>query len=138
QHRPRDGERNGAGHRRDHRGHPGGEQRLGLEQRRHRGHSDLRAHRNLPVFISATDLHLTGTSPVLNAGLAGVTAVDGTGATVNGVPDREYAAALGTIARAAGSALDLGAYGFPRTGDAGTPDAGAPDAGPPPDAGASA
>jgi hypothetical protein len=90
-----------------------------------------------PGFASATDLHLTAGSPVLGAGLAGVTAVDGTGATVSGVPDQEYSAALGTTARAPGSALDLGAYGFPRTGDAGTPDAGAPDAGSPPDAGAS-
>jgi hypothetical protein len=90
-----------------------------------------------PGFVSATDLHLTATSPVLDAGLAGVTAVDGTGAARNGLPDQEYSAALGTLARAAGSALDLGAYGFPRTGDAGTPDAGAPDAGPSPDAGGS-
>ena len=40
------------------------------------------------------------------------------------------------MARAAGSALDLGAYGFPRAGDGGTPDGGAPDGGAPPDAGA--
>jgi len=90
-----------------------------------------------PGFVSASDLHLTAASPVLGAGLAGVTALDGTGATVNGLPDQEYAAALGTTPRAAGSALDLGAHGFPRAGDAGTPDAGASDAGPPPDAGAS-
>ena len=91
-----------------------------------------------PGFASATDLHLTSGSPVLGAGLSGVTAVDGTGTTVSGLPDQEYSALLGTVARSAGSALDLGAFGFPRAGDAGTPDAGPPDGGPPPDAGASA
>ncbi|HZW88163.1 MAG TPA: MYXO-CTERM sorting domain-containing protein, partial [Myxococcaceae bacterium] len=56
----------------------------------------------------------------------------GTGATVSGVPDQEFSASLGTTPRAAGSALDLGAYGFPRASDGGTPDAGAPgDAGVP-------
>ena len=55
-----------------------------------------------PGFVSTTDLHLTGTSPVLNAGLAGVTAVDGTGASRNGLPDQEYSAALGTIAARGG------------------------------------
>ena len=88
-----------------------------------------------PGFVSATDLHLTASSPVLAAGLAGVTAVDGTGATVSGVPDQEFSAPLGTTARAAGSTLDLGAYGFPRPSDGGTPDAGSPDAGAPSDAG---
>jgi len=89
-----------------------------------------------PGFVSSTDLHLTAGSPVLGAGLSGVTGVDGTGATVSGLPDSEFSAALGTIARAAGSALDLGAYGFPRTSDGGTPDAGSPDGGAP-DGGAS-
>ena len=89
-----------------------------------------------PGFVSATDLHLTSGSPVLGAGLSGATAVDGTGATVSGLPDQEFSAPLGTMARAAGSALDLGAYGFPRAGDGGTPDAGVPDGGAPPDAGA--
>lgn len=92
-----------------------------------------------PGFVSASDLHLTAGSPGLGAGLAGVTAVDGTGAAVSGIPDHEYAAALGTVARAAGSALDLGAYGFPRAEDAGTPDAGTPpDAGASPDGGGDA
>jgi hypothetical protein len=88
-----------------------------------------------PGFVSATDLHLTPGSPVLGVGLSGATAVDGTGATVSGLPDQEFSVPLGTMARAAGSALDLGAYGFPRAGDGGTPDAGAPDGGGPPDAG---
>jgi hypothetical protein len=56
-----------------------------------------------PGFVSATDLHLTAASPVLDAGLNGVTAVDGTGASVNGLPDQEYSALLGTVARATGS-----------------------------------
>jgi uncharacterized protein (TIGR03382 family) len=73
---------------------------------------------------------------VLGAGLPGVTAVDGTGATVTALPDQEYAAALGTTARDPRSVLDLGAYGFPRGSDGGTPDAGSPDGGVP-DAGAS-
>jgi MYXO-CTERM domain-containing protein len=88
-----------------------------------------------PGFVSSTDLHLTAASPVLGAGLSGVTGVDGTGATVTGIPDQEYSVALGTTARAAGSSLDLGAYGFPRASDGGTPDAGVPDGGTP-DAGA--
>ena len=89
-----------------------------------------------PGFVSATDLHLTASSPVLGAGLSGVTAVDGTGVSVNGLPDQEFSAALGTTPRAAGSALDLGAYGFPRSPDGGTPDGGSPDGGAPADAGA--
>jgi hypothetical protein len=89
-----------------------------------------------PGFVSATDLHLTAGSPVLGAGLAGVTAVDGSGASVNGLPDQEFAASLGTTPRADGSALDLGAYGFPRAiSDGGTPDAGSPDGGSPADSG---
>ena len=88
-----------------------------------------------PGFASATDLHLAAGSPVLGAGLTGATALDGTGATVSGVPDQEFSAPLGTTARAAGSALDLGAYGFPRASDGGAPDAGSADGGPPPDAG---
>src|SRR6185295_6510492 len=48
-----------------------------------------------PGFVSATDLHLTAGSPVLDAGLNGVTAVDGTGAPVKGLPDQEYSAPLG-------------------------------------------
>ena len=88
-----------------------------------------------PGFASATDLHLVASSPVLGAGLAGATAVDGTGATVSGVPDQEFSASLGTTPRAAGSALDLGAHGFPRASDGGTPDAGSPDGGASPDAG---
>jgi hypothetical protein len=89
-----------------------------------------------PGFVSATDLHLIAGSPVLGAGLAGVTAVDGTGASVNGLPDQEFAASLGTTPRADGSALDLGAYGFPRAvSDGGTPDAGSPDGGSPADSG---
>ena len=88
-----------------------------------------------PGFVSATDLHLTAGSPVLGAGLAGATAVDGTGATVSGMADQEFSAPLGTTARAAGSALDLGAYGFPRASDGGTADAGSPDGGAPADAG---
>ncbi|HEY3586374.1 MAG TPA: MYXO-CTERM sorting domain-containing protein, partial [Myxococcaceae bacterium] len=47
-------------------------------------------------------------------------------------PDQEFSASLGTTPRSAGSALDLGAYGFPRSADGGTPDGGAPaDAGAP-------
>ena len=84
-----------------------------------------------PGFVSATDLHLTPGSPVLGAGLAGVTAVDGTGTVVSAVPDQEFGAPLGTVPRAAGSALDLGAYGLPRAVDGGTPDGGATDAGSP-------
>ena len=90
-----------------------------------------------PGFVSAIDLHLTAGSPVLDAGLNGVTAIDGTGASVKGLPDQEYSAPLGTVARATGSTLDLGAFGFPRAGDGGTSDAGSPDGGPPPDAGTS-
>ena len=86
-------------------------------------------------FVSATDLHLTASSQALGAGLAGVTAMDGTGATVSGVPDQEYSPPLGTTSRAAGSALDLGAYGFRRASDTGTPDAGTPDGGTSSDAG---
>jgi hypothetical protein len=88
-----------------------------------------------PGFVSGSDLHLTAGSPVLGAGLAGVTAVDGTGTSVSGLPDQEFSAALGTTARAAGSALDLGAYGFPRASDGGTPDGGSPDGGAPADSG---
>jgi len=95
-----------------------------------------------PGFVSASDLHLAAGSPVLGAGLAGVTAVDGTGAVVSAVPDQEFTAPLGTGPRAPGSALDLGAHGFPRTVDGGSPDAGSPaDGGSPPsgpDAGAGA
>jgi len=56
---------------------------------------------------------------------------------VKGLPDQEYSAPLGTVARATGSTLDLGAFGFPRAGDGGTSDAGSPDGGAPPDAGTS-
>jgi len=88
-----------------------------------------------PGFASASDLHLTASSPVLGAGLPGASAVDGSGAAVSGVPDQEFSGSLGTTPRAAGSTLDLGAYGFPRASDAGTPDAGLPDGGAPPDPG---
>ncbi len=85
-----------------------------------------------PGFVSATDLHLSPGAPVLGAGASGATAVDGSGATVSGVPDQEFTAPAGTLPRAPGSALDLGAFGLPRPGDAGTSDGGAaPDAGPP-------
>ena len=83
-----------------------------------------------PGFVSASDLHLGPGSPAIGAGLAGVTAVDGSGSVVSGVPDQEFAAPLGTRSRAAASALDLGAYGFTTTvSDGGTADAGAMDAG---------
>jgi hypothetical protein len=82
-----------------------------------------------PGFVSATDLHLAAGSPVLGAGLGGVTSIDGMGATVSGVPDQEFLSPVGTGPRAPGSVLDLGAYGYPRPGDAGTPDGGATDAG---------
>src|SRR5215472_11672558 len=90
-----------------------------------------------PGFVSATDLHLTPGSPVRDAGVAGVTAVDGSGAVVSGVPDQEFGAPVGTVPRAAGSALDLGAFGLPRASDGGTADGGVPDAGAP-DAGSDA
>ncbi len=89
-----------------------------------------------PGFVGASDLHLASGSPAIGAGLAGVTAVDGTGSVTSGVPDQEFTAPLGTRPRAAASALDLGAYGFTTTtSDGGTMDGGSVDAGTP-DAGA--
>ncbi len=82
-----------------------------------------------PGFISATDLHLAPGSPAIGAGLAGATAVDGTGAVTSGVPDQEFSAPLGTAPRAVASVLDLGAYGFPRPGDGGMADGGSQDGG---------
>ncbi|HSP18236.1 MAG TPA: MYXO-CTERM sorting domain-containing protein, partial [Myxococcaceae bacterium] len=82
-----------------------------------------------PGFVSANDLHLAAGSPVLGAGLAGVTAMDGSGTVVSGVPDQEFAAPLGTRPRAAASVLDLGAYGFSSASDGGTLDAGVADGG---------
>ena len=82
-----------------------------------------------PGFVSATDEHLAAGSTAIGAGLAGVTAVDGSGTVVSGVPDREFAAPLGTVPRAPGSSLDLGAYGFPRASDGGVADAGGVDGG---------
>jgi len=88
-----------------------------------------------PGFVSATDLHLVPGAPVLGAGVGGVTAIDGSGAAIGGTPDREFVLPAGTVPRAPGSALDLGAFGLPRASDGGSdggpgPDAGAADAGP--------
>ncbi len=82
-----------------------------------------------PGFVSTSDLHLAPDSPAIGAGLVGATFVDGSGATVSGVPDQEFVLPLGTRPRAAASALDLGAFGFSSASDAGTADAGPGDAG---------
>ena len=54
---------------------------------------------------------------------------------VGGLPAQKFSAPLGTVPRPAGSALDLGAYGLPRTSDGGTADAGSTDGGSPADGG---
>lgn len=84
-----------------------------------------------PGFVSTTDLHLAPGAPVLGAGESAITAVDGKGNPVNGVPVQEFAAPRGTGPRAPDSALDLGAFGLPRGTDGGTPDAGPSHAGAP-------
>ena len=53
---------------------------------------------------------------MLGAGLYGATAVDGTGATVRGSRTRSSPRRSGRWPALTGSALDLGAYGFPRAG----------------------
>ena len=82
-----------------------------------------------PGFVSANDFHLAAGSPVIGAGMAGVTAVDGIGTVVSGVLDQEFTAPLGTRPRAAAAALDLGAFGFSAASDGGTLDAGVADGG---------
>jgi uncharacterized protein (TIGR03382 family) len=95
-----------------------------------------------PGFVSATDFHLTSTSPARDIGIDGPTYADNTGATQSAVPTLEFQSPQGTTARPSDCTLDDGAYEYD-TGvscDGGTtvPDAGSSgaDGGPPaPDAG---
>jgi hypothetical protein len=91
-----------------------------------------------PGFVGAADLHLTAGSPAINAGLGGLTYMDGTGSAESAVPTLEFATPFGTVSRPGDGQLDLGAYEFasaasPDSGspDGGVADGGAPGAGPP-------
>ncbi len=82
-----------------------------------------------PGFVSATDWHLTSTSPARDKGTTALSYVDGTGAMQSGTPTSEFAdlggGAYGTIARLQDGTIDLGAFEY------GTPEGGAPDGGAP-------
>jgi hypothetical protein len=65
-----------------------------------------------PGFVNAgaRDYHLTTTSPCRNLGTSSLIASDGTGASRNGTPVREYIHPMQSAARAVDGALDAGAY----------------------------
>jgi len=82
-----------------------------------------------PGFVSATDFHLTASSPARDEGTSTLSYVDGAGATHPGAPTSEFAAlgggAYGTVNRLQDGTIDLGAFEY------GTPDGGAPEGGGP-------
>jgi hypothetical protein len=73
---------------------------------------------NDPGFVSAADFHLSAGAPPINAGLAGVTYLDGNGMTQSARPTEEFAAPAGLTPRPSDGALDLGAYEFAAAGTA--------------------
>jgi hypothetical protein len=80
-----------------------------------------------PGFAGGGDVHLVAGSPAINAGLGGLTYLDGTGTAQSALPSSEFAAPFGTTPRPSDGQLDLGAYEF--ASSAGPPDAGSPDGG---------
>jgi hypothetical protein len=65
-----------------------------------------------PGFAAAGDYHLAAGSPAIGAALASPSFVDGAGMMQSGVPTMQVDAPLGTIARPADGALDVGAFEY--------------------------
>ena len=86
-----------------------------------------------PGFVGGGDYHLVAGAQEINAGLANLTYLDGTGTTQSAVPTSEFVLPDGVTPRPSDGQLDLGAYELAGStqADGGTPDSGTPDAGNP-------
>jgi hypothetical protein len=86
-----------------------------------------------PGFVGGGDYHLVAGAQEINAGLPGLSYVDGIGATQSAVPTSEFSSPAGVTPRGSDGQIDLGAY---EKASSAPPDGGTtPDAGTTPDGG---